>query len=157
MDRSKTVIGFGKRTKIVLAVLLVVLAVTIPAVLVVQNAVPFLTIAEAQSYGPGDTIAVKGKLVANSYVQSADAQVATFHISDENGTDNSRLPISYSGEIGNLFFNEHSVFNVTGTLDEGGVLQAEMLSVKCPTKYQTDAENNQDLYDQRYPSDPVQG
>lgn len=88
--------------------------------------------------GESSTIGVLGKLVPDSYIKSADGITASFRLKDEDGVK--ELPVVYSGEIGQVFFNNHSEIILNGSLGGDGVFQAEMLSVRCPSKYLTEQE-----------------
>ena len=81
----------------------------------------------------GDSVGIIGKLVAGSYVKSPDGVTANFRVRDEEGVE--ELPVVYSGEIGEVFFNEHSELIMTGTVEPDGVFHAEQMTVRCPSKY----------------------
>lgn len=81
----------------------------------------------------GDSVGIIGKLVAGSYVKSPDGVTANFRVRDEQGVE--ELPVVYSGEIGEVFFNEHSELIMTGTVELDGVFHAEQMTVRCPSKY----------------------
>ena len=78
-------------------------------------------------------VGIIGKLVAGSYVKSPDGVTANFRVRDESGVE--ELPVVYSGEIGEVFFNEHSELIMTGTVEPSGVFRAEQMTVRCPSKY----------------------
>ena len=52
-------------------------------------------------------IGLKGILVPNTYVRSADGLSATFNLKDKDNENN--IKVNYSGEIGSVFFNEDFV------------------------------------------------
>lgn len=79
------------------------------------------------------SVGIIGKLVAGSYVKSPDGVTANFRVRDESGVE--ELPVVYSGEIGEVFFNEHSELIMTGTVEPDGVFHAEQMTVRCPSKY----------------------
>ena len=81
----------------------------------------------------GDSVGIIGKLVTGSYVKSPDGVTANFRVRDEQGVE--ELPVVYSGEIGEVFFNEHSELIMTGTVEPDGVFHAEQMTVRCPSKY----------------------
>ncbi len=85
-----------------------------------------------------NSIGVIGKLVPDSYIKSPDGVTATFRIRDEGGV--SELPVVYSGEVGQVFFNDHSEIILNGKVDWDGTLQADTLTVRCPSKYLTEQE-----------------
>ena len=83
----------------------------------------------------GEQVGIIGKLVQGSYVKSPDGVTANFRVRDEDGVD--ELPVVYAGEIGEVFFNEHSELIMTGTVEPDGVFHAEQMTVRCPSKYLT--------------------
>ena len=90
--------------------------------------------------GSGQTVSsgqvgIIGKLVAGSYVKSPDGITANFRVRDEGGAE--ELPVVYAGEIGEVFFNEHSELIMTGVVEPDGVFHAEQMTVRCPSKYLT--------------------
>ena len=80
-------------------------------------------------------VGIIGKLVAGSYVKSPDGVTANFRVRDEGGAE--ELPVVYAGEIGEVFFNEHSELIMTGVVEPDGVFHAEQMTVRCPSKYLT--------------------
>ena len=121
-------------------------------------------VAELSASEDSSTIGVLGKLVPDSYIKSADGITASFRLRDEDGVK--ELPVVYSGEIGQVFFNNHSEIILNGSLGGDGVFHAEMLSVRCPSKYLTEQERMEleggldpppyqpDYLDAASPSDP---
>ena len=83
----------------------------------------------------GEQVGIIGKLVAGSYVKSPDGVTANFRVRDEGGAE--ELPVVYAGEIGEVFFNEHSELIMTGMVEPDGVFHAEQMTVRCPSKYLT--------------------
>ena len=83
----------------------------------------------------GGQVGIIGKLVAGSYVKSPDGITANFRVRDEGGAE--ELPVVYAGEIGEVFFNEHSELIMTGVVEPDGVFHAEQMTVRCPSKYLT--------------------
>ena len=133
---------FGPRAKLAIAFVLVAGALVYFAVIAFQAArVDYKSVSQIASEGPtptGRTEGVKGKLVPDSYVRSADGLTANFSLVDEGGSVT--MPVTYSGEIGQVFFNEHSEIIVEGQVQSGGTFHAESLTVKCPSKYLTEQE-----------------
>lgn len=87
------------------------------------------------SSAAGEQVGIIGKLVAGSYVKSPDGVTANFRVRDEGGAE--ELPVVYAGEIGEVFFNEHSELIMTGMVEPDGVFHAEQMTVRCPSKYLT--------------------
>ncbi|MDG2101699.1 MAG: hypothetical protein GWO78_04690 [Dehalococcoidales bacterium] len=81
-------------------------------------------------------IGLKGILVANTYVRSADGLSATFNLKDKDNENN--IKVNYSGEIGSVFFNEYSELIMQGYFESKDYFIATNLSVRCPSKYQTE-------------------
>jgi cytochrome c-type biogenesis protein CcmE len=105
--------------------------------------VNYHSVAEAlvlEATAPDRMIGVKGKLVGGSYARSPDGLVASFRLRDEDGAASDTLPVRYGGEIGQVFFNEHSEIILQGTKRADGVFAAEALTVRCPSKYLTEQE-----------------
>ena len=84
------------------------------------------------------TIGISGKLVESSYYKDPDGLTAYFSLTDQNGI--SELPVIYKGEIGQIFFNEHSEIILQGKKQSNGIFLAETLTVKCPSKYLVEEE-----------------
>ena len=86
----------------------------------------------------GQITGIQGKLVPNSYVQSPDGLSATFALTDEDSDHT--VSVLYSGEIGQLFFNEYSTIIVDGYKPSDDNFVATRLTVRCPSKYQVEDE-----------------
>lgn len=145
------VLGFSKRTKIIFGggVALALAALTV--FLALQYITPHYTVNELLTRPvtpPDELIAVEGVLAPGSYSQSADGLVATFRLTDEGGGDT--VEVTYGtqagAEVGQLFFNEHSTILVQGRKTAQASFEASRLTVKCPTKYQSDAEGYEETY-----------
>ena len=93
------------------------------------------TLGDAGQSASGGHVGIIGKLVAGSYVKSPDGITANFRVRDEGGAG--ELPVVYAGEIGEVFFNEHSELIMTGIVEADGVFHAEQMTVRCPSKYLT--------------------
>ncbi len=83
-------------------------------------------------------VGVIGKLVEDSYVRSADGVTANFALVDEGGS--TQMDVVYAGEIGQVFFNDHSEIILQGRMGSDKVFEAETLTVRCPSKYLTEQE-----------------
>ncbi len=83
-------------------------------------------------------VGVIGKLVQDSYVRSADGVTANFALVDEGGS--TEMKVVYAGEIGQVFFNDHSEIILQGRVGTDQVFEAETLTVRCPSKYLTEQE-----------------
>ena len=101
----------------------------------------YLSVAQAVTESPTAAdrqVGVSGKLVQNSYVRDADGLTARFSLKDEDGLDH--LAVTYRGEIGQVFFNDHSEIILQGQKLADGSFNADSLTVRCPSKYLTEAE-----------------
>jgi cytochrome c-type biogenesis protein CcmE len=139
---AKSATLFGPRAKLAIAFVLVAGALIYFAVIAFQSAtVNYKSVSDIASAGAtpdGRTEGVKGKLVTDSYVRSADGITANFSIVDEGGSVT--MPVTYAGEVGQVFFNEHSEIIVQGRVRAGGTFHADTLTVRCPSKYLTEQE-----------------
>ena len=87
-------------------------------------------------------LGVIGKLVPNTFRRSTDGLTAYFSITDE--FSNKQLSVSYSGEIGEIFFNENAEIIIQGKMQQDGVFLTNTLSIKCPSKYVDNLEDGED-------------
>ncbi len=103
--------------------------------------VNFNKVEEVAASGPTEedrTVGVIGKLVQDSYVRSADGVTANFALVDEGGS--TQMQVKYTGEIGQVFFNDHSEIILQGRMGSDQVFEADTLTVRCPSKYLTEQE-----------------
>ena len=132
----------GPRAKMTFAFTLASLALAYFAFTAFQGAtVNYLSVAQASSESPTASdrqVGVTGKLVKDSYVRDADGLTARFSIKDANGSE--KLAVTYTGEIGQVFFNDYSEIIVQGKKLVDGSFEADNLTVRCPSKYLTEAE-----------------
>ena len=138
---KSTVLMSGKARIVAVAVIFVVGIVYLAITAFNEATVEFLSVDEVvniEASGETRSVGVLGKLVPGSYIKSPDGVTANFRLMDEHGSI--ELPVVYSGEIGQVFFNDHSEIILNGKLNSDGVLQAEMLTVRCPSKYLTEQE-----------------
>ncbi len=145
------------RAKMTFAFALASLALAYFAFTAFQGAtVNYLSVAQASSESPTASdrqVGVTGKLVKDSYVRDADGLTARFSIKDEHGSE--KLAVTYTGEIGQVFFNDHSEIIVQGKKLIDGSFEADNLTVRCPSKYLTEAEKAElDAQDNGDPSAP---
>ena len=129
----------GGRSKLIIAVGLLVVALVYLAYTAFQGATVFyLTVGELLDgrADVGETIRVNGKLVPDSFHRDAEGTVARFSLTD----GQQLLPAVHDGILPELFFNEHSEIVLQGYYGEDGVFQSQMVIVKCPSKYEALAE-----------------
>jgi cytochrome c-type biogenesis protein CcmE len=132
----------GPRAKLAFAFVLVAAALAYFAFTAFEGAtVDYLSVSQVAEGAPTATdrqVGVTGKLVQDSYVRDADGLTAHFSIKDEDGND--ELQVTYAGEIGQVFFNDHSEIILQGQKMVDGSFNADNLTVRCPSKYLTEAE-----------------
>ena len=139
-ERSKSIL-YNTKFKIALVLVVLLIVTIIPISLLSQNIVAYNTveyISTAPITAEGQITGVQGKLVPNSYVQSPDGLSATFSLTDEDSDHT--VSVLYSGEIGQLFFNEYSTIIVDGYKPSEDNFVATRLTVRCPSKYQVEDE-----------------
>ncbi len=140
-DARSTALLSG-RARIIALMVLIVAGIAYFATIAFQEAtIEYMLVDDVveTSYQEQDSnIGVLGKLVPGSYIRSPDGITANFKLRDEHGSR--VLPVVYDGEVGQVFFNDHSEIIINGTLESDGVFHAEALSVRCPSKYLTEQE-----------------
>ncbi|MFW6195424.1 MAG: cytochrome c maturation protein CcmE [Chloroflexota bacterium] len=101
----------------------------------------YQSVSEVRASGPTPEdrlVRVSGKLVDDSFSRDASGLTAHFQIKDDDGDV---MPVRYpKGEVGEVFFNPHSVLDLEGRYTEDGVFNTEQLIIKCPSKYLTEQE-----------------
>ncbi len=139
---ARTSTLMGPRAKLAFAFVLVAVALAYFAFSAFEGAtVDYLSVAQVAEEAPTATdrqVGVTGKLVQDSYVRDADGLTARFAIKDEDGIG--ELQVTYRGEIGQVFFNDHSEIILQGQKLVDGSFNAENLTVRCPSKYLTESE-----------------
>jgi cytochrome c-type biogenesis protein CcmE len=139
---ARTSTLMGPRAKLAFAFVLVAAALAYFAFTAFEGAtVDYMSVAQVADQAPtadDRQVGVTGKLVQDSYVRDADGITARFSIKDEDG--NEELEVTYKGEIGQVFFNDHSEIILQGQKLVDGSFNAENLTVRCPSKYLTEAE-----------------
>jgi len=132
----------GPRAKLAFAFILVAAALAYFAFTAFEGAtVDYLSVEQVSTEAPTAVdrqVGVIGKLVQDSYVRDADGLTAHFAIKDEDGVQ--ELEITYTGEIGQVFFNDHSEIILQGQKMVDGSFNADNLTVRCPSKYLTESE-----------------
>ena len=139
-ERSKSIL-YSTKFKFVLILVVLLIVTIIPISLVLQNTVRYNSIEyinAAPVTAEGQITGIQGKLVPDSYVQSPDGLSATFSLTDEDSDHT--VSVLYSGEIGQLFFNEYSTIITDGYKSSDGNFVATRLTVRCPSKYQVEDE-----------------
>ncbi len=119
--------------KVGLALLLLVVAVTIGVTSFKKSVTPYISFQEARR--ASGLVQVNGTLADKQYVLQEQNQFLAFRLRDDKGEV---LPVEYKGVIPGNFDQATSIVAI-GHYTEGK-FQAEQLLVKCPSKYQAEAE-----------------
>ena len=119
--------------KVGLALALLVVAVGIGVTSFRKTVTPYITFAEARK--SAGLVQVNGTLADKEYVLESDRQYLSFRLKDERGEV---LPVEYKGVIPGNFDQATSIVAIGRYTD--GSFHAEQLLVKCPSKYQAEAE-----------------
>jgi cytochrome c-type biogenesis protein CcmE len=119
--------------KIILAVALLAVAATVGVSSFKKTMTPYIGFAEART--ASGLVQVNGKLADKNYVLKAEEQFLRFQLQDEHGDV---MPVEYRGVIPGNFDQAVSVVAI-GRF-EGDHFEAQQLLVKCPSKYQAEAE-----------------
>lgn len=119
--------------KIVLALVLLAVAGVFGVTSFRKSVTPYISFAEARR--ASGMVQVNGKLADKNYVMKRDEQYLEFKLEDSNGEI---LPVEYRGVIPGNFDQATSIVAIGRY--EGGKFAADQLLVKCPSKYQTEAE-----------------
>ena len=85
----------------------------------------------------GTRVKVTGTVVADSWDKKTNPMV--FKIRDEGATTGPVVNVTYNGSAPDTFGN-NTVAILTGTVDKLGVLTANDMLTKCPSKYQTKSD-----------------
>jgi cytochrome c-type biogenesis protein CcmE len=119
--------------KSVMAVGLVVVAVAVGVTSFNKTVTPYISFAEARR--SSGLVQVNGVLADKEYVMKQEEQYLSFRIKDDRGEV---LPIEYRGVIPGNFDQATSIVAIGRYHD--GKFAADQLLVKCPSKYQAEAE-----------------
>ena len=119
--------------KIVLALVLLAVAVVFGVTSFKKSMTPYIAFADARrSTG---LVQVNGTLADKNYVLKKDEQFLEFNLKD---SKNEIMPVVYRGVIPGNFDQATSIVAIGHY--EGGRFEAEQLLVKCPSKYQAEAD-----------------
>jgi len=119
--------------KPILALALVVVAVAIGVSSFKKSVTPYISFAEARR--SSGLVQVNGVLADKQYVMHQAEQYLSFRLRDGRGEV---LPVEYRGVIPGNFDQATSIVAIGRYQD--GKFEAEQLLVKCPSKYQAQAE-----------------
>ena len=119
--------------KLVLALGLLVVAVAIGVTSFKKSVTPYISFQEARR--ASGLVQVNGTLADKQYVLQQQNQFLAFRLRDDKGEV---MPVEYKGVIPGNFDQATSIVAIGHYTD--GKFQAEQLLVKCPSKYQAEAE-----------------
>ena len=120
-------------TKVLLASGLLVAAVVIGVTSFKQTMTPYIGFREARA--ASGQVQVNGVLADKNYVLKPSEQYLEFKLKDERGEI---MPVEYHGVIPGNFDQATSVVAIGHYANDR--FEAEQLLVKCPSKYQAEAE-----------------
>jgi cytochrome c-type biogenesis protein CcmE len=120
--------------KVLAALALVLVAVGIGVTSFKKTVTPYISFAEARK--SSGLVQVNGVLADKAYVLKPDDQYLSFRLKDEAGEV---LPVEYHGVVPGNFDQATSIVAI-GRYEPTGTFKAEQLLVKCPSKYQAEAE-----------------
>jgi cytochrome c-type biogenesis protein CcmE len=119
--------------KVILALVLLAVATVVGVTSFKKTVTPYIAFSEARR--ASGLVQVNGALADKNYVVNQDEQYLEFRLKDEAGEV---MPVQYRGVIpGN--FDQATMIVAIGRY-QGDHFEAEQLLVKCPSKYQTEAE-----------------
>ncbi len=119
--------------KVVLAAVLLLAGVAIGVSSFRKSVTPYITFAEARR--TTGLVQVNGNIADKNYVIRPQEQFLSFNLRDQKGEV---MPVVYRGTIpGN--FDQATMVVAIGRF-QGDHFQAEQLLVKCPSKYQAEAD-----------------
>ena len=119
--------------KVILALVLLVVAATVGISSFKRTMTPYINFAEART--ASGLVQVNGKLADKDYVLKPQEQFLSFKLRDEKGEV---MPVEYRGVIPGNFDQAVSVVAIGKY--QGDHFEAQQLLVKCPSKYQAEAD-----------------
>lgn len=119
--------------KIVLALGLLAVAAGVGVTSFKKSVTPYINFTEARA--SSGLVQVNGVLADKNYVARTEEQYLEFKLKDDKGQV---MPVVYRGVIPGNFDQATSIVAIGRY--KGDHFEAEQLLVKCPSKYQADAE-----------------
>lgn len=119
--------------KIVAALALLAIAIVVGVTSFKKTVTPYISFAEAKT--STGTVQVNGVLADKNYVARPQEQFLEFNLKDDRGHV---MPVIYKGVIPGNFDQATSIVAIGKYAGEH--FEAEQLLVKCPSKYQAEAE-----------------
>lgn len=122
--------------KVLVAMAMLVAATAIGVTSFRKTVTPYISFGEAKS--AKGLVQVNGTLADKKYVLKQDEQFLSFRLKDSKGEV---LPVTYRGTVPGNFDQATSIVAIGRY--QGGTFEADQLLVKCPSKYQAEAEKGQ--------------
>jgi len=119
--------------KVVLAVVLLVAAMAIGVTSFRKSVTPYISFGEARR--TSGLVQVNGVLADKQYVLKKGEQYMSFRLRDDHGEI---MPVVYRGVVPGNFDQATSIVAIGRYADQH--FEAEQLLVKCPSKYQAEAD-----------------
>jgi len=119
--------------KVLIAVVLLAVAASVGVSSFRRTMTPYISFAEART--ASGLVQVNGKLANKDYVLKPEEQFLSFQLRDERGEV---MAVEYRGVIPGNFDQAVSVVAIGRY--QGSHFEAQQLLVKCPSKYQAEAE-----------------
>ena len=119
--------------KVILAVVLLAVAATVGVSAFKKTMTPYIGFSEART--ASGLVQVNGRLADKDYVLKPQEQFLSFKLRDEHGEV---MPVEYRGVIPGNFDQAVSVVAIGKY--QGDHFEAQQLLVKCPSKYQAEAD-----------------
>jgi len=132
----------SNRTRLVILLLVVGLALGYMVYAAFPgNALYFMSVSEfmgKEEAQDGRIVRVAGKLVDGSFQREGNTTVSRFQLIDKDGAAAAEhLAAKYVGVVPDLFFNPYSEIILQGSYGPGRVFEADIILVKCPSKYRS--------------------
>jgi cytochrome c-type biogenesis protein CcmE len=119
--------------KVVLALALLAIAIGIGVTSFKKSVTPYISFAEAKR--SSGLVQVNGVLADKQYVLKSTEQYLSFRLKDDHGEV---MPVVYRGVVPGNFDQATSIVAIGHW--QNSSFEAEQLLVKCPSKYQAEAE-----------------
>jgi len=120
--------------KVIAALVLLAVAGVFGAGSFKKSMTPYVSFKEARK--ASGMVQVNGVLADKNYVLKKDEQYLSFHLKDSGGEV---MPVIYRGIVPGNFDQATSIVAI-GRYDRDQQFHADQLLVKCPSKYQAEAE-----------------
>jgi cytochrome c-type biogenesis protein CcmE len=120
--------------KVIAAIVLLAVAAVFGAGSFKKSMTPYVSFKDAKN--ASGMVQVNGVLADKDYVLKKDEQYLSFHLKDSRGEV---MPVVYRGVVPGNFDQATSIVAI-GRYTQDQQFHADQLLVKCPSKYQAEAE-----------------